>query len=161
MPIKSVIYSCSSVALLMVVAGCNQQAPDNRVADESTIRNLDAQWSKTAGAHDLDGVVSYYSDDAVVLPPNAPAATDKQSIRTLWAGLAAPNVSISWQASKVEVAKSGDLAYSIGTYTDSVKDPQGKLISDKGKFVEVWKKQPDGGWKVVVDTYSSDLPVQP
>jgi ketosteroid isomerase-like protein len=161
MPIPSVIYRCSSVALLIVMAGCNQQVPDNRAADESTIRNLDAQWSKTAGAHDLDGVVSYYSDDAVVLPPNAPAATDKQSIRALWAGLAAPNVSISWQASKVEVAKSGDLAYSIGTYTDSVKDPQGKLTSDKGKFVEVWKKQPDGGWKVVVDTYSSDLPVQP
>jgi ketosteroid isomerase-like protein len=161
MTTKSVIYSCFSVALLMVVAGCNQQAPDNRAADESTIRNLDAQWSKTAGAHDLDGVVSYYSDDAVVLPPNAPAAADKQAIRALWAGLAGPGVSITWQASKVEVAKSGDLAYSLGTYTDSMKDPQGKLLSDKGKFVEVWKKQSDGTWKVVVDTYSSDLPVQP
>jgi ketosteroid isomerase-like protein len=61
----------------------------------------------------------------------------------------------------VEVAKSGDLAYSTGTYTDAWKDPQGKLITDKGKIMEVWKKQTDGRWKVVADTYNSDLPAQP
>jgi ketosteroid isomerase-like protein len=158
MLIRDVIFCCSSVALLVAVAGCNQQTPDNRAADESTIRNLDAQWSKTAGAHDLDGIVSYYSDDAVLLPPNAPAATDKQSIRAAWADIAAPGVSLSWQASKVEVAKSGDLAYSTGTYTLAMTDPQGKPIADKGKFMEVWKKQSDGKWKAVADTYNSDLP---
>jgi uncharacterized protein (TIGR02246 family) len=161
MPIKYILFWCSSIALLIVISGCNQQPPDNRAAHESTIRNLDAQWSKTAGAHDLDGIVSYYSDDAVLLPPNAPAITGKQSIRAAWIDLAAPNVSLSWQSSKVEVARSGDLAYTTGTYTDAVKDPQGKLITDKGKIMEVWKKQPDGGWKVVADTYNSDLPAQP
>ena len=161
MPIKYILFWCSSIALLIVISGCNQQPPDNRAADESTIRNLDAQWSKTAGTHDLDGIVSYYSDDAVLLPPNAPAITGKQSIRAAWINLAAPSVSLSWQSSKVEVARSGDLAYTTGTYTDVVKDPQGKLITDKGKIMEVWKKQPDGGWKVVADTYNSDLPAQP
>jgi ketosteroid isomerase-like protein len=161
MSTKYVICRYASVALLVVVCGCNQQAPDNRAADESTIRNLDAQWSKTAGAHDLDGIVSYYSDDAVLLPPNAPAATNKQSIRASWADLAAPGVSISWQVSKVEVSKSGDMAYSTGIYSLAMKGPQGKPIVDKGKFMEVWKKQPDGGWKVVADTYNSDLPAQP
>jgi ketosteroid isomerase-like protein len=161
MLIKNSICLCSSFALLLVVSGCNRQAPDNRAADESTIRNLDAQWSKAAGAHDLDGIVSYYSDDAVLLPPNAPAATNKQSIRAAWADLAVPGVAIAWQALKVEVARSGDLAYSTGTYTLAMKDPQGKPIADMGKFMEVWKRQADGGWKAVADTYNSDLPAQP
>jgi len=161
MPIKDVLCRCSSIALLIVVAGCNQQPPDNRAADESTIRNLDAQWSKAAATHDLDGVLSFYSDDAIVLPQNAPAVTGKQAIRALWADLAGPDVSLSWQATKVEVAKSGDLAYSIDTYADTWKDPQGKLISDKGKIMEIWKKQPDGRWKVAADMYNSDLPPQP
>jgi ketosteroid isomerase-like protein len=160
MPIKSVVFRCSCLAILVVVAGCSRQAPDNRAADEATIRNLDAQWSKAAGAHDLDGIVSYYSDDAVLLPPNAPLAASKQSIRASWAPLAEPGVSISWQVSKVEVARSGDMAYSTGTYALAMKDPQGKPITDTGKFMEVWKRQPDSGWKAVADTYNSDLPAQ-
>jgi ketosteroid isomerase-like protein len=160
MLIKFAVIRCCSLALL-VVCGCNRQAADNRVADEATIRSLDAQWSKAAGAHDLDGIVSYYSDEAVLLPSNAPAAASKEAIRAAWAPFAEPGVSLSWQASKVEVAKSGDLAYSTGTYVLAMKDLQGKPINDKGKFMEVWKRQPDGGWKAVADTYNSDLPVQP
>ncbi len=158
MPIKPVLCLCFSVALLLVVSGCNQQTSDNSAAEESAIRNLDAQWSNVARAHNLDGIVSYYSEDAVLLPPNAPAATNKQSIRAAWAVFAVPNVSVSWQASKVEVAKSGDLANAIGTYTLAMTDPRGKPIADKGKFVEVWKKQPGSGWKAAADIFNSDLP---
>jgi uncharacterized protein (TIGR02246 family) len=162
MPIKYVPARCATLALLVLISGCNWQAsPDNRAIDAAYIRDLDAQWSKTAAAHDLNGTLSYYSDDAVLLPPNAPVANTKDAIRAIWAELTAPGVAISWQASKVEVAKSGDLAYSIGSYTLAMQDPQGKLISDKGKFMEVWKKQPDGKWKTVADTYNSDLPAQP
>ena len=38
---------------------------------------------------------------------------------------------------------------------------KGKKISDNGKILEIWKKQPDGSWKCSVDTYSSDLPAPP
>ncbi len=162
MPIQHVLARCSTLALLVLISGCNSQTPiDSRAANEAVIRDLDAQWSKTAAAHDLNGTLSYYSDDAVLLPPNAPVANTKDATRAIWAELTAPSVAISWQASKVEVAKSGDLAYSIGSYTLAMQDPQGKLISDKGKFMEVWKKQPDGKWKAVADTYNSDLPAQP
>ena len=147
----------SVLATLTLAVGCNQQ-PDPRAAEEATIRELDAQWSKTAGTHDLDATVAFYSDDAVLLPPNAPVATTKPAIRAVWADLASPNASISWQVNRVEVAKSGDLAYSTGTYDFATKDPQGKLITDKGKFMEVWKKQPNDKWKAVADTYNSDLP---
>jgi uncharacterized protein (TIGR02246 family) len=155
-------YALSAVlALPLVIAGCNATPVDTRAADEATIRSLDAQWSKTAAAHDLNGTLSYYSDDAVLLPANLPIANTKDAIRTVWAELAAPTSDISWQVTKVDVAKSGDLAYCFGTYTLNMKDPQGKAISDKGKFMEVWKKQADGNWKTVADTYNSDLPAQP
>ena len=161
MPIKYVLARCATLALLVLISGCNWQASlDNRSVNETVIRDLDAQWAKTAAAHDLNGTLSYYSDDAVLLPPNAPVANTKDAIRTIWAELTAPSVSLSWQVSRVEVAKSGDLAYSTGTYTLAMQDPQGKLISDKGKFMEVWKKQRDGEWKTVADTYNSDLPAQ-
>ncbi len=149
------------LALVLFASGCGQQAPkDTRAADESAIRNLDAQWSKTAGSKDVDATVSYYSDDASVLAPNAPIASDKQSIRAAWASLLAPDTSLSWQASRVDVARSGDLAYVVGVYQMTAKDPQGKPVTDRGKFVEVWKKQADGNWKTVADIFNSDLSAQ-
>ena len=106
----------------------------------------------------MDGTVAYYVDDASLLPPNAPIANGKQAIRTMWASLLGPGTTISWEASKVEVARSGELATITGTYQLSMKDPQGNPVNDRGKFVEVWKKQADGKWKVVADIFNSDLP---
>jgi ketosteroid isomerase-like protein len=151
---------CGCVALLMLASGCNQQTPaDTRAADAQTIRDLDTQWSKAVGAHDLDGTVSYYSDDASVLAPNAPIATTKEAIRAGWAASASPGVDLSFQPTKVEVASSGDMAYDVGTYAVSMKDAQGNPVTDHGKYVAVWKKQADGKWKAVADTWNSDLPV--
>jgi ketosteroid isomerase-like protein len=121
---------------------------------------LDEQWSATAAKNDLDGTVSYYSEDAVLLPPNAPIAKDRKSIRESWAGLLGPNTAVSWKVSKVEVAKSGELGYLYGTYQLTIKDPKGgPAFNDTGKILEVWKKQPGGQWKCTVDTYNSDIAV--
>jgi uncharacterized protein (TIGR02246 family) len=152
---------CGWLALVLFASGCGQQAPkDTRAANESAIRDLDAQWSKTAATKDVDATVSFYSDDASLLAPNAPIASDKQSIRAAWASLLGPDTSLNWQASKVDVARSGDLAYVVGVYQMTTKGPEGKPTTDHGKFVEVWKRQTDGNWKTVADIFNSDLPAQ-
>ena len=149
------------LALVLLVSGCGQQGPkDTRAADESALRDLDAQWSKAAAARDVDASVSYYSDDASLLAPNAPAVGDKQSIHAAWAALLGPDASLSWQASKVDVARSGDLAYVMGVYQLTTKDARGNFTTDRGKYVEVWKKQADGSWKTVADIFNTDLPAQ-
>ena len=126
---------------------------------QQTLREADAAWSKAAESKELDKTVSYYSDDATVLPPNAAAATTKEAIRKIWQDmLASPGVAISWKATKVKVAKSGDLGFISGTYEFNMNDASGKPVTDKGKYVEVWEKQTDGKWKCGTDTWNSDLP---
>ncbi len=155
---NTILTGC--IALLLLASGCGQPTPkDTRAADEASIRDLDAQWSKMAGTRNVDGTVAFYTDDATLLPPNAPLAADKQSIRAVWTELLAPNNSLSWLSSKVDVARSGDLGYSTGAYQVTIQGPQGKLSEDHGKFLEVWKKQADGKWKVVADVYNSDVPL--
>jgi ketosteroid isomerase-like protein len=66
------------------------------------------------------------------------------------------NFAFSFQGDKVEV--SGDLAYTQGTYSMTMTDPEGIPATDKGKYLAVWKKQADGGWKVIEDIFNSDLP---
>jgi uncharacterized protein (TIGR02246 family) len=153
-----VLFSCGLVA-----TSCGPSATsDSGAADAAAIRALDEQWSATAAKNDLEGTVAFYADDAVLLPPNALIARDRKSIRDSWAGLLGPNTAVSWKVSKVEVAKSGELGYLYGTYSLTIRDPKGGApVSDTGKLVEIWKKQADGKWKCIVDTYNSDLPAAP
>ena len=148
--------------VLLCTTACKQPPPaDTPAADEQTIRDLDAKWEKAAEARDLESTLSYYSDDAVVLPGNAPIVQGQDAIRALWKSLLSPDISLSWQATKVDVARSGELAYVIGTYTLTSKDAQGKPATDHGKLMEIFKKKDDEPWKVAVDMYNSDLPAPP
>ena len=156
------IWSLASLgAVALLVCSCTAPAaPDTRAAEEAALRSLDEQWSATAAKNDVDGTVAFYADDAVLLAPNVPIATDKKSIGDSWAGLLGPNTAVSWKISKVEVAKSGELGYLYGTYSLAIRDPKGgPAVNDHGKILEVWKKQVDGKWKCIVDTYNSDVPV--
>ncbi len=121
--------------------------------EEKAVRDADAAWSKAALARNLDKTVSYYSDDAIVLPPNEAAITGKDNIRNLWKGFLDSLTSISWNTTRVEVAKSGDMAVTTGAYEMAMKDG----MKDHGKYCEVWEKK-GGTWKVATDMFSSDLP---
>ena len=125
-------------------------------AEEKAVRDADAEWSKVAGAKDLDKTVAFYADDAVVMPPNQAAVTTKDGIRNLWKGFLDILQDISWKTTRVEVAKSGDMAFLTGTYEMTMKDG----TKDHGKYCEVWEKK-DSTWKVGIDMFSSDLPAQP
>jgi len=152
------LFLCGCIALLSITIVGAATAADTKI--EQTLRDLDAQWSAAAGAKDLDKTVSFYSDDAIVMPPNASAARTKEAIRKLWQDLiASPGFVISWKATKIEVAKSGDLACLSGTYEFAMNDASGKPVNDHGKYVEVWEKQADGKWKCGTDIWNSDLPV--
>jgi len=159
---KTLIALSLFLLLLSWAAACQTQptpAADTRATDEATLRNLDMEWSKAAGAKDVDKTVSFYSDDAEVLPQNSSVIKGKGPIHALWKGMLGSQFSGGgWKPTKVEVARSGDLAYVSGAYEFNETDANGKPIVDKGKYLEVWKKQPDGNWKCVADIFNTDLP---
>ena len=136
---------------------CQKEPIDSRAQDERAIRAADAATLKAAQANDVDGAVANYANDADWLPPNAPIVHGKTAIRAGWAKLIGnPGFTIDWQINKLEVSRAGDLAYTIFTYQMAVDGANGKPITDQGKDMAVWKKQPDGSWKMVADTFNSD-----
>ena len=158
-------HRCFSTATLAAcfigLSACTQQTtqapPDTRATDEASIRAASAEWAKVAAAKDLDKTLSYYADDASMFPPNAPVATGSEARRSLWTKLLAPaELVFSNAATKVEVARSGDLAYETGTFEESFKDDKGQPVKVVGKYVVVWKKQPSGQWKAIVDIFNTD-----
>lgn len=153
------------LSLTLALLGCGSTekapAPDLKAA-EAAIQKFDEDWVKAAQTHQADAWVAFYADNAVILPPNEKTATTREDIRKSIAGLMGlPGLKISWKPTKVEVAASGDLGYLYGTYDMSFDGPKGQRISDQGKILEIVKKQPDGSWKCIVDTWNSDLPAAP
>jgi ketosteroid isomerase-like protein len=127
---------------------------------ERILRDLDTQWSKAAAAKDLEQTVAFYSDGAIVLPPNATSAATKEAVRNVWKDvLAAPGLVISWKPSKVKLGHNGAMAWVSGTYELTMNDASGKPMNDRGKYLEVWEKQADGNWKCAADMWNSDLAV--
>jgi ketosteroid isomerase-like protein len=146
-----------TLALSLVAAAICSAADTKNI--EQALRDLDAEWSKAAAAKDLDKTVSYYADDAIVLPPNAPGATTKEAVRNVWKDTFAITVNGSWKATQVAVDKSGNMGWVSGTFEWTTKDASGKEVNDRGKYLAVFKKQADGKWKCVADMWNSDLPV--
>ena len=132
--------------------------PSDTQPIERTLRDLDDQWAKAAAAKDVEQTIAYYSDDAIVLPPNATRAATKEAVRNVWKEMfASPGLVITWKPTKVQLAKSGDMGWVSGTYELTMNDASGKPIDDRGKYLEVWEKQTDGNWKCAADMWNSDL----
>jgi ketosteroid isomerase-like protein len=124
--------------------------------DEKAIVALDKAWIKAAQDRNIDQAVSYYADDAIVMPPGAPIATTAQQRRAVWQGLlSGPKSTLNFGRIKLEVAKSGDLAYDLGWTEWKTTDAEGKTTTGRGKYVVVWKKI-NGQWKVVADIVNGD-----
>ena len=141
------------LVVLPIAIVCNFP-PSANGADEQAVKDADAAWSKAAGAKDLEKSVSFYADDALVLPPNEPAVSGKEKIHDLWKGILDSIADMSWKATRVEMAKSGDMAVLTGTWEMTMKDG----AKDHGKYCEVWEKK-GGTWKCGTDMFSSDIPV--
>ena len=139
-------------------SGSPSENASNTPPAERILRDLDAQWAKAAAAKDVERTIGYYSDDAIVLPPNATSAATQETIRNVWKDmLASPGLAITWKPTTVQLTKSGDMGWVSGTYELTMNDASGKPINDRGKYLEVWEKQSDGNWKCRADMWNSDL----
>jgi uncharacterized protein (TIGR02246 family) len=159
----------ASLAAALAFAACTQRPapapsapPDTRAADEAALRALIKDWSAAAQAKDAGKFVSIYADDAVVMMAGAPDIEGLAAIREgIPAMMQDPAFALSFEADRVEVARSGDLAYETGSYSMTMTGPDKKPATEKGHYVVVWRKGADGAWKVVVDAPVSDPPDAP
>src|SRR5215471_8984538 len=138
----------------------SSEKPSGTQSVEQLLRDLDAKWAKAAATKDVEQTIAFYSDDAIVFPPNAASASRKEAIRNGWKEmLGSPGVIISWNPTKVQVGRAGEMAWVSGTYELTMNDASGKPINDRGKYLEVWEKQTDGNWKCAADMWNSNLAV--
>jgi ketosteroid isomerase-like protein/quercetin dioxygenase-like cupin family protein len=140
------------IALLFITALCGacSSSSANVEQERETLMRLDREWS--GNVKDMDKFISYYAPDATVYPPGMPMATGVEPIRdTLTKITSTPGFILEFGPTKADVSASGDVGYTTGTYRATINGAE-----ENGKYVEVWKKQPDGSWKVKEDIFNAD-----
>jgi uncharacterized protein (TIGR02246 family) len=153
----------SGSCLLIMLAACSTAPPAPGVdlaAEEAKIREAETTVMKNWAAKDTDKILAYYADDATLMVQGTPQLKGKDAMRpALKTMLDDPNFKLDFAAQRVEISKSGDVAFSQGTYTLVVTDPKTKKpFTDKGSYVTGYRKQSDGTWKAVSDINVSQLP---
>ena len=96
---------------------------------------------------------SRHDEHGSMLVPNAPIATGKEALAQAIAGDFAHG-DTTWHPKKVGVARSGELGYTSGTTDLTFKDTSAKTVTSKGNYLTVWKKETDGSWKVLFDSFN-------
>ena len=122
---------------------------------------LDREWSQTTASmsKSLDMFMSYYAADASVYPPGKTIANGTAAIRAALLPMTGlPGFALQWSPTKANMSASGDLGYTAGSYALTMNDANGRPAIERGKYVEVWKKQSDGTWKVIEDIFNADTP---
>ena len=145
------------VLLAVVAAGC-QRAAGLTEEDKAAIAKVHQDAVTLANTPPTDYaayVKGYYAPDAEVLMPNMPAVKGAAAIEQ---ALASYPPMTSFKTDIVSLDGRGDLAYARGSYTMTLAPPGVPAITDHGKYIEVWKKQAGGEWRVAYDSFSTDLP---
>ena len=129
--------------------------------DEEVLLKADREFARATAEKGIEGFASFLADDVVLLNGGAPVVHGRQGAIDMWSGLLNdPNTSIRWEPTMAVLAESGELGYTVGQYTLTVTGENGEGSVQKGKYVTIWRKQADGGWKVVLDGGNPDGPAE-
>jgi ketosteroid isomerase-like protein len=126
-------YLVAGVLFAMLQSGCTPtppaapDLPDTRAREEKAIRDSEAAWAKAFATKEPEKAAAFYADDADSMLPDTPLMTGrKATIAGMKPELGDPNFSLVFEPTKVEIAKSGDIAYSKGWFKYTTTDPKTK-----------------------------------
>ena len=123
---------------------------------EASARAIAQEWVLACNTKHLDDLLELYSPDALVLRSNYPPIRGAAAVREFFLGaLDAGLGDVEIDPLRVDVV--GDCAYEAGRCKALIPSAAGKRREERGKYLWVLQKQPNGEWKVVADCWSSDL----
>jgi ketosteroid isomerase-like protein len=159
---RTLSLSCALFVVIAASAGCaqTQSAARDNAADRAKLEADALVWFEHYAKADADGMANLYSDDALLMPPGAPAVMGRAAIKAYLgedaskakaAGISIKNGTVT--GSGVD----GDTGWISGNYT--IVDASGATI-DGGNYMSVHRRT-NGAWLYIRDTWNSDRPPAP
>lgn len=153
---KASILSAAA-ALGLMLGGCDKKS--DAAADpavQAAIKADEKKWNEQFKSKDVEGLLSHYADDALFVAPGLAPASGSTAIRKAYAGGLNDNYfQLSFASDRIDA--SSDLAYARGHFNEQYQDrASGKIVTESGTYITVYKKQADVGWKVIEDIAVAD-----
>ena len=151
--------------VLLLGAGCRQRAELSREAqarEAQVLLDTDRAWAEvTSAGKNPDSILAYWTEDARVVSPGQVTLEGKRAIRQMvTSSLSAPGFHITWTPEAAVVSRSGDIGYTYGANEFTIPGPTGQPSKMVGRYLAVWRKQPDGRWRRAVE-YTTPEPTRP
>jgi len=126
--------------------------------ERTRLLQRDAEWAAAASeGHDLERVLSFWTDDAVLLAPGLAAMVGKDALRQYVQGsMEIPGFRITWRSTDVTFSPDGNLAYMFGRNAVTVNTPNGTPNTTEGRAVTIWRREVDGEWRCAVDIWNAE-----
>ena len=143
-------------AVLFAQSWGRAQAP---VEEQELLLQVDREFDQATAEKGAEGWASYFAENGSILPGTGAPITGPEAVRAYMASsFARPGFSLRWQPTRAEVWIPGKLGYTLGRWEQKARTPEGKTELLRGTYVTVWRKQPDGRWRIILDTGSADGP---
>ena len=123
------------------------------------IEAQNSNYTAAFNSQDPEKVTLLHTENAIVMPPNHPAVKGREDIQKLIeADIQAGMRDLS--LTTLSLVAADGVVSEVGKFSLNIQNEGGKSLPDSGKYVAVWKRQPDGAWLLDVDIWNSDLPVK-
>lgn len=153
---------------ITLLAGCSDQKtalpgdmpppppPFDAASMKETINKNSQQWGEALRTKDLSIIENIYDEQAHYLPDDDNAVHGLEAITATWETSMSFMSDLKLNMETLEGTK--DLLYETGNGAAMILNETGGVDTFPVKYVNVWKLQPDGSYKVVIDTYNGPLP---
>lgn len=147
------LRSLAGALLIVLAVPANAESPRDEI--EAALITFETAFN----GGDAAAVAAHYAEDAAVFPPDAARVDGRTGIQTFWKGAMDAGLA-DLKLKAVEVHGDGDLAFEVGEVSFSAPDGSGGRSTANGKYVVVWKRGPDGTWRLYRDIWNAN-PVTP
>jgi uncharacterized protein (TIGR02246 family) len=137
-------------------ARLRMESDSARVALEARV----AAYAVAFNAGNADAVAAFYAPDAVLMPPEMPAVTGRDAIRTAMATMATEMAGSNLSLRLTNVTANGPIAVDRGEWSMTMPGPDGSAIEIRGKYLAEWHLIGDE-WLMVSDIWNGDAPTPP
>lgn len=153
------IVSILAVLIFLVLSGCALKMEVEK--EEDAIRSMAEEFVRAINEGDAETLAALFTDDAVRMPPNEPAATGKEALEAQYrAEFAQFDIDLDWTLEEIVVA--GEWAYYRAGYTVSVTPKAGgESAQEIGKILDILERGSGGSWKIARHIWNLDTPSTP
>jgi uncharacterized protein (TIGR02246 family) len=156
-------YLAITVLCAAVLTGCGPpqfSVPQNdRAADKAAVEKASATFHEALAANNLETVTAYVTDDVIMAPPGDNPVRGKQAMREWLAGFFQQFHTTTLKLEEKEVFLGEGFAVEYGTYEWGLApNAGGEAMVDRGSYMQVWKRQPDGQWRFHREVFNSSIP---